>query len=293
MQGNWTDSDGQLLRSLRERAGLDRASFARACTLSLAQLTELEQGGHGRFYNDRIKDHTGRTLLKKLGHVSPPPPPPPVEATPEDAAAAAPATEPAREAAVEEVQPSQARNPWPLRLGIAAAIVATLVVILMPRATRESPQVVEVPVAPASAPQPAASEAPAQAAAADAAASAPQPPASAAVVVAAPVASVAAPEARCDMPPRDQAVPYTPPNALRPNNYVYIESTRDVSVCVVDGQNRQTLAVVKPGEGASVYGTPPFMVQARQWAELRVFYQGIRVVLDTPTPPAAVLLNSR
>ncbi|MFD0668825.1 hypothetical protein ACT80S_13980, partial [Ramlibacter sp. MAHUQ-53] len=68
MSLRWTDDDAQLLRRLREASGLERVNFARRNSLSPAQLEELEGAGQGRFYNDRIKAHTGHTLLRKLGH---------------------------------------------------------------------------------------------------------------------------------------------------------------------------------------------------------------------------------
>lgn len=290
MQDGWTEYDGQLLRSLRERVGVDRASFARACTLSVAQLAELEQGGNGRFYNDRIKAHTGRTLLKKLGHVpEPPKPQSEPEPEPEPVLALAAADEavapsvdasPVAEAPPEDTAPAEGSRRWGVRAGVGIAAVVALGVILMPRTARDSRQVVNAPLAPSSVPV---------------AALAPQEPAASAASVASsqPAVAQAPASASCDLPPRDTIAPYTPPNALRPNNYVYIESARETRVCVVDSQNRQTVAIVKPGENASVYGTPPFTVQARQWAELRVFYQGVRVTLDSPTPPSAVLLNPR
>ena len=69
MDKTWTAADSQLLRELRTATGMDRATFARRNTLSVGQLTELEDGGKGRFYSENIKAHTGRTLLTKLGHV--------------------------------------------------------------------------------------------------------------------------------------------------------------------------------------------------------------------------------
>ncbi len=335
----WTAADGKLLRGLRERAGLDRGAFARTCTISAAQLTELEDGGHGRFYNDRIKAHTGRNLLRKLGHVPEPvvvvPPPaavePDVAAAPQDASipaqaqaqamapdlapapVPAPVPTPAPDiAAARPMAGPATRAPWALRAGIAVAVVAALVAILLPRAPRETRVVAEAAPAMAPASLPASSAALAPAGAASEAATAAEAPgpgapaASASVSAAGPAAATppaspapraetnaATSQAGCDLPPRDKAVPFTPPSALRPNNYVYIESAREAPVCVVDSQNRQTVSVVRPGEGASVYGTPPFLVQSRQWAELRVFYQGMRVTLDGPAPPLAVLLNPR
>ena len=69
MDKTWTDADAKLLKQLRTATGQDRANFARRCTISTGQLTELEEGGSGRFYSESIKNHTGRTLLAKLGHV--------------------------------------------------------------------------------------------------------------------------------------------------------------------------------------------------------------------------------
>jgi hypothetical protein len=43
----WGPEDGELLQSIREKAGMDALVFARANTISLAQLQELE-GGEGR-----------------------------------------------------------------------------------------------------------------------------------------------------------------------------------------------------------------------------------------------------
>jgi transcriptional regulator with XRE-family HTH domain len=65
---SWRAEDGQLLRSLREEAGIDALVFARNNTVSLAQLKELESGGNNSFYNPAIKRNTGVKLLKKLGH---------------------------------------------------------------------------------------------------------------------------------------------------------------------------------------------------------------------------------
>jgi hypothetical protein len=65
---SWRSEDGQLLRRLREEAGIDALVFARNNTLSLAQLKELELGGNGCFYTPAIKHNTGVKLLKKLGH---------------------------------------------------------------------------------------------------------------------------------------------------------------------------------------------------------------------------------
>lgn len=340
MQDSWNESDGLLLRNLRERTGMDRSIFARTCSVSVAQLTELEDGGHGHFYTARIKAHVGRGLLRKLGYVHTPAPqaePPAPSVDPDSVAAlATPEPVPSRQAArteapalVAKAAPPAAAIELPasrglpvysgarlkksphvtwVRAGFVAAVAVTLVVILIPRKSRESRLQAEEPVAQASA---SASAAPAAASIAslalavpgisEAAASTAQLPASAAVTANAEIqpttptttVQVSATERRCELPPRDKLTEYTPPNALRSNNYVYLESLKDTSVCVVDSQNRQTVSTLKPGEGVSVYGTPPFTVQTRQWADVRMFFQGVRVTLDSATPPVAVLLTPR
>jgi hypothetical protein len=79
----WQTEDGERLKHLRVKAHLDALVFARANTISLAQLHELEGQGEGSFYTDQIKSFTGYKLLRKLGHepvpVKPIPISPPVQ----------------------------------------------------------------------------------------------------------------------------------------------------------------------------------------------------------------------
>lgn len=67
----WRPADGQLLLSLREKAGIDASVFARDNTVSLAQLKELETADGHRFYSAQIKRNAGVKMLKNLGHELP------------------------------------------------------------------------------------------------------------------------------------------------------------------------------------------------------------------------------
>ena len=67
----WQPSDGQLLKSLREQAGLDRAVLARMASMTVQHLKGLEEGEGGEFYSPAIKAQMGRALLARLGHVAP------------------------------------------------------------------------------------------------------------------------------------------------------------------------------------------------------------------------------
>lgn len=313
MNKRWTPTDADLLRTLRERTGMDRANFARRNAVSVGQLTELEEGGEGRFYNDQIKAHTGRNLLKRLGYE------PPVE-VPEPASTLATAADDDQAIATEvalaspqltppiaSLAPAQGSAPasrntvglWLLAglVGLAVlylALAGRAVVAPRPAAAPPATPVPEV-IAPAPPPVPAAAAAPASNAS-TAPASQPAPAASA---PSAPAPAVAAPastpgsQARCGPLPAQGVAQFTSPGALRPANYVHFEAGREARVCVVDGRGQHTTADVRPGAGVSVYGEPPFTVQTRQWTDLRVFFQGARVSLDLPTPPQAVVLNAR
>lgn len=68
--------------------------------------------------------------------------------------------------------------------------------------------------------------------------------------------------------------------ALKPGNYVYFEASRPVSVCVKDARKQAITVQLKPDIGVSVPGTPPFTVQSTGWADLRMFFQGVRVPLE-------------
>ena len=63
----WSAQDRQSLRELREAAGLDPASAARIACLSLAQWSELEEGGHSHFYTQHIMALAGRRAMERLG----------------------------------------------------------------------------------------------------------------------------------------------------------------------------------------------------------------------------------
>ena len=70
-QSKWTDEHGQLLKNLRQNAGVDIATLARRHILSTTQIRQLEGGGDSAFYNPDIKLSIGNKLLHSLGHVLP------------------------------------------------------------------------------------------------------------------------------------------------------------------------------------------------------------------------------
>lgn len=350
MSKPWTDADARRLKDLRLRAGLDRASFARRCTLSVAQLTELEEGpaGASRFYGEHIKSHTGHNALARLGYQ----PPPPVEPEPEPevalaspaqaeslagpadaspalnrpthwpgaAEAGAPSQGLPPESQAGDIAPSYAPSHAPvpdelppsrrgLWLSVAALVMAAGVVLVLLSQPEERAPTGQAPQgqagAPASTeptppaePQAAASQAVATPASPVASAVAPAtaetaatPPALAAASTPSPApaaSQAAAALARCDGPAESTAE-FTPPRALRPASYVFLQASQPIAVCVVDARNQQTQATVKPGEDLTVTGEAPFTIHTARWGGLRVFFQGVRVQTEMPSPQSVVL----
>jgi outer membrane biosynthesis protein TonB len=75
-----------------------------------------------------------------------------------------------------------------------------------------------------------------------------------------------------------ELVPATPKKAPE---YVYMVATKDMFVCVMDGNNRVAAVNFKNGERRSIYGTAPFKVQSASLPELQVFFQGTLIAIPT------------
>ena len=75
-----------------------------------------------------------------------------------------------------------------------------------------------------------------------------------------------------------ELVPATPKKAPE---YVYMVATKDMFVCVMDGNNRVAAVNLKNGERRSIYGPAPFKVQSASLPELQVFFQGTLIAIPT------------
>ena len=295
----WRSEDGQLLRSLREEAGIDELVFARSNTVSLAQLKELELGGSSSFYNPAIKRSTGVKLLKKLGHELPLPEP----ALLTDAPAQAPSsTDPTKLDAGQSPNLSNAQARSVAMPSITARhglfqqpvfwficlISSFALVAFKPWASKNHPPAMLATAAPANA--------------------APQllktstPPTHADVsVTERPKANLphtetksaaTAVSASCDWENRDISKTHTPTQPIKPGNYVYLEAQADTELCVLDSQNKRTLLQLKAGMAKSVYGSAPFLVYSQDWTNFKLFFQGRRVQ-EALTDVQHLLLNSQ
>lgn len=292
----WRSEDGQLLRSLREEAGIDELVFARSNTVSLAQLKELEQGGNSSFYNPTIKRSTGVKLLKKLGHELVTPELVIVANEPaelsvnESPVAMAHAIAQVSASPVKPHADSQRRSLtqpalfWTLSLFILVALVAIKPWDWLngPATDRRSDHLTaqgtstpikSTPESAQSAPDPR-EPSPTAAPAKVAALALP-------TTVEAPKAEVKSPPTTittaCDWQHRNNSKTHTPSQPLKPGNYVYLEAQADTELCVLDSQNQKTMLQLKAGMAKSVYGSAPFLLHSQDLQALKLFFQGRRV----------------
>lgn len=63
----WSTEDEEMLKEIRKISKLDRKSFSRYYCISESQLKQLEEGGSDSFYTEAIKYAAGRKLLKSCG----------------------------------------------------------------------------------------------------------------------------------------------------------------------------------------------------------------------------------
>jgi len=301
---HWRSEDGQLLQSLREKAGLDELVFARTNTVSLAQLRELEQGGESSFYNPQIKRSTGVKLLRKLGHELPPAPVPVQSLAPvsdPDDIAPRPATDgsPLHDStpAILSEQGTSSSNAgrtagrkrstmfW--GFGLSTLALFAVVAATYPK-TKTSPfSKPAMASVPTDAPQPTLTQAPPLPA--SLIQSAPTPTASPPTGAPAPETSAVTPtntasvnptrsvHLDCDWQHRDSSTVFQQTAPLKPGNYVHFVAQADTTLCVLDQHNKLTTLSLAEGAAKSVHGVAPFLVHSSGWQNLTIFFQGRRV----------------
>jgi hypothetical protein len=308
--------DPDYLRRLREEAGMDLIVLARTACLSVAQVRQLEShDSDNLFYSDAIKRQAYKRLLMILG-AEPPTVEVPHEL--HDAKKVADAHLNTLDQIVAmSHQPAMNRTASDVlvagvsklkehkqALGALLLFVAAVVLFLFQGSQQsdESLSAASVAATPASvsaselAPVPAkpvvasgadvvapVASSPAPVASLPApvvAVPAPLPVASAATAVPSSVASamVASKASACayssDALP--QVAPYV---AHKEGRYVYVVSTTNAEICVVDGNKQVTVLQMKAGENRSVYGVSPWQISSSGLSKLQVFFQGGRVTV--------------
>jgi len=298
--------DPHYLRELREAAGMDLVVLARTACLSVAQVRALESEASGEvFYSDTIKRQAYKRLLMILGAE-----PPTVEVP--DSLRDAHQVAQAHLNTLDQIVAMSHQPPINYTLADRVRDAAELLVkqkqlvgalLLLAGALvlfatygplqleKDAPQLSSaqpakaLPVADAvSVPVPEVPAAPVIAASAVA-------PVVAASVAVAPVAvaplpaSVASASAAAKPAPSgcayssEELPPLAPFVARKEGGYVYVVSSANTEVCVVDGNKQATAVQLKAGEGRTVTGAAPWQVSGAQLKQVQIYFQGGRVSL--------------
>ena len=315
----WSQEHGALLKKLRENARVDVASLAHRNTVSKSQVIQLEDGGDSSFYNPDIKYSTGKKLLKFLGHdflettavqptsLEPAKTIPPEPIAPSATAVSLPMAEPTALAPIQPtpsapaappntLKPSPANAPsavtsknmtWGLLLvGMACFAFFGLLDSDKTQPSAPSAKSAVTDNLPAAEVKPVAEESKSQGqeqniqptpAPTDTATSAAN---SASAQKAQEVATAMSENAKKCLwkDAETELVPATPKKAPE---YVYMVATKDMFVCVMDGNERVAALNLKNGERRSIYGPAPFKVQSASLPELQVFFQGTPIAIPS------------
>lgn len=304
----WDAIDAEFLRSARQARALDHVQLAARATVSVAQLTQLEDGGDSSFYSPAIKLATGRHVLRKLGLDLPDREPPPAEAV----AAAAPSLAPSLEltSAAPPVAPLIAidtgrHRSWPVLTGSVALACALMTAGWW--ASRPAPatgpavdrwmaagvqMLGAMPTGiPAVMPSMSPMATPTTATTVPVAHALDTSPVPHAEPVQTLVVQPSADGAACAWTPQPARIDAV--SRGKPDTYVHLRAERDAAICVMDGQQRVARLQLKAGEERSVHGSGPWQISGDQLEHVNVFFRGTRVRAPEATAPSHWLLVSR
>ncbi len=265
----WTHKHGVLLESLRTIAGMDRSALARRAMLSVLQVEQLEQGGDSGFYNAEIKFATGKKLLQFFGHTLKVEVAPPSSNTPEPL----------------QVVPAQSTEPKKRAFkvaGLSGALVLMAMLLALFWLVQQSSNSSNKPAPEVSSKV-----------------TSPQP--SQEVTTAAPISSSATDNqslpastststsqtetsrplnSPCAWEPTETEI--QPASPRKKGEYVHVVEIDNVSLCIMDGNQRVANVTLAPGQARSIYGPAPFKLYSTQLALVNVYFQGVYIKLPNP-----------
>ena len=299
-QSKWTDKHGQLLKNLRQNAGVDIATLARRHILSTTQIRQLEGGGDSAFYNPDIKLSIGIKLLHSLGHDLPVevatvnPAQVPVEVAnkvpealavetefkTEIAAKLMPSSKPAPLNALAEAEATSPNNEaalkppnfaWPFLF----VLIALTCIWLYVSHSRESATAMPAAVATVETNAPAPEAAPSGAPVAPISPVSPAIPTVPEPTSIKPLAETApkvALKSACAWGSSETEMQPTSPR--KSAEYVHMVAAQNVLVCVMDADQRVATLELQAGDARSIYGPAPFKVYSANLHLLKVYFQG-------------------
>lgn len=289
----WTAEDGNLLKSLRQSAGLDIATLARKHMVSTTQVDQLENGGDTAFYNPDIKFATGKKLLRALGHQMPEVDRateavmthtgPDIEAMPAPKLATKPSplTSPSSLVGAGAMHKNWHVTPqnfvWPLLLLLVALGLLGLYVERAPELNApelkapelKEPVQLHVQVQPPLQTQ-VENVLPGQASALPASPSAPKTLER---------AQAKPPTAPCNW--LATAIEIQPTSPRKPAEYVHMVAQQNVLVCIKDAEQRVATLEMQAGDARSIYGPAPFKVYSTHLSGMQIYFQGQAIKLPS------------
>lgn len=303
----YENCDPGLLKRTREAVGMEEGVLARMACLSTAQVRQLESGGVGLFYSITIKRQAYKRLMMLLG--AEPPTHAPISRAEDNERASVAPEQGQQKDTIDNIVALSSKSDYlekrpvkdfflDLRYKLMAhrqlvgsflfLLLALMVLVVNWRgvlrdAPQANPQEVKAEPAQVHSPPPTvpaqieassvtAPPVPVQAAAASVAQA--ELPASAAL---APVVKPTAVGAKTCAHVDEKLTEVVSASANKPANYVYVVSPAQTVVCVVDGAKKPTVLELRPNEGRSVYGSPPWQVSGSGLKDTQIFFQGVRV----------------
>jgi transcriptional regulator with XRE-family HTH domain len=308
-----SENDAEILRTLREAAGLDLAQLAAMANLSPGQVRQLEEGGDSNFYSPQIKAQSMRRVLRLLQN----------QPSAEDAAAQAALEQAPKSVNVIDdiirlsetnlkgtIDTSLVRrpsSPYKALLVVGAALVVVFMLLNWQANQSPTPQIFTEWIEPFSAKpvveaEPAkeeelAPQAPAPTKPVETASTVTEnispvltPPVAAPAVAAPAVAVPAVAEVAGDCKSLTaEPTPAAPVSINKTGTYVYLLPTKDVQVCVDDGKRVRTVVTLKAGEGKSIHGSSPWVIASTQINALQIYFQGSKVMIPKDAGQRIVL----
>ena len=305
-----SENEAEILKTLREAAGLDVAQLAAMANLSAGQVRQLEEGGDSHFYSPQIKAQSMRRVLRLLQN----------QPSAEEAAALAALeqvpksvnviddiirlSETSLKTTIDTSLVRRPASPYKALLLVGAALVVVFM-LLNWQANHTKPQnLFSEWIEPFTA-KPVAEAAPAQE---EPVAQAPLPvkPIEPETTVTesvspGPVSPAPAPTESAAISNSNsqlagdcklltaQPTPAQPVSVNKPGTYVYLLPTKDVQVCVDDGKRVQTVVDLKAGQGRSIHGSAPWVISSNQISAVQVYFQGAKVMIPKDAGQRIVL----
>jgi len=294
----WQSDDAARLKWLRENANITANEFAKTHAISLAQLAQLENEGDSTFYSPIIKYQLGKKLLKMLGEKT--------ALETHSASVNGPFNQKDQAlASLEKIAEASNRdyNPpaykafeeailfcWKEHIVFSRLILLAMCLLIGNHFLKEQliafgekyllndvAVVVEVISNNADKKIPKAAEPTVRALSSDAKTQLASPP-----------LAMSSKDCRWTETP----VTLMSHSSKKPTEYVYLMAINDLSTCVIGQDKPMSTHILKAGEGQTVNGRAPFRIYSERLSDLKIFFQGRRVILPNQEVSDVLLIES-